>query len=131
MIELLGMSQPAETNVMKHSGFFLASVQVCVQFHIDVLLILQHLWNNSCLIGITWVSGLSTLKVTLPGAVHPGQRLCLCGRGLEQVCSSVRSCTEPSGAQLYRHFPLCLSLYSASNIALQSTLASNVISILW
>lgn len=61
---LLGMSQPVQINVMKYSRFVLASVQFCVQFHIDVLRILQHLWNNSSLIGIAWVSGLSTLKVT-------------------------------------------------------------------
>lgn len=73
VIESWGMSQLVQINVMKYSGFFLASVQFCVQFHKDIL-ILKHVWYNSSLIGITWDSGLSHLKVTIPGAVHQGQR---------------------------------------------------------
>lgn len=130
MIESWGMSQPVQINVMKYSGFFSASVQFCVQFHKDIL-ILKHVWYNGSLIGITWDFGLSHLKVPSQELFTKNRGVCLCGRGHEQVCRSARSCTEPCAAQLYRHFLLCLSLYSAPNIALQSTLASNVSLILW
>lgn len=56
MIESWGMSQPVQINVMKYGGFFSASVQFCVQFHKDIL-ILKRVWYNGSLIGITLASG--------------------------------------------------------------------------
>lgn len=119
------MSKTANKNEEIQCFFFFIMWIVLLQFQKDILLIIKHVKKNSFLTGITVVSGLNILKITVPVAVRQGKSALPEWEGLEQVCSS-----ESCAVQFYRYFLFCLGVHSASNIT-PCTLASNTSLMLW